>query len=156
VKTFPYWRAVGAAMRWARQQPHIQADSSTIADLAMVTDNRWRSVPNGTRVVARHAPGYDRTDVEVGRKDLDLTFFGVADAAELLRVLAALGLIPAHLAAGSDERYGRCETCGRLARWWDDPLVARWVHVQPGAVTGPAAHRAVVAESNTELNGATA
>jgi hypothetical protein len=38
-------------------------------------------------------------------------------------------LIPAHLADGEDERYGRCVTCGRVARWWNDPLRPCWVHV---------------------------
>jgi hypothetical protein len=45
------------------------------------------------------------------------------------------------------ERYGKCLTCGRLARWWDDELAARWVHIHPWAVTGPAAHRAEVADA---------
>jgi hypothetical protein len=156
VKTFSHWRAVGRAMRWARQQPHIQADSTTIVDLAKVTDNRWRSVPNGTRVVARHAVGYDRTDVEVGRKDLDLTFFGVADAAEVLRVLAALKLIPADIAYAADERYGRCVKCGRLAQWWhDSPFFPRWVHVPPLSAARPGVHRAEVADIPADLAGVT-
>jgi hypothetical protein len=33
------------------------------------------------------------------------------------------------------ERYGKCLKCGRLARWWDDPIRPSWVHVQPWAVT---------------------
>lgn len=149
--TFPNWRNVGLAMRWARQQAHIQADATTMTSIVKVTDNRWRSVPNGTRVMARHAVGYDRTDVEVGRKDLDLTFFGVADAAEVLRVLAALGLIPNEIAYAAEERYGRCAKCDQLVRWSPpsgDLWPGRWFHVhdRDEQFTDYADHLAEVAE----------
>lgn len=53
---------------------------------------------------------------------------------------------PPQISDLTEERYGTCRVCGRKARWWNDKLAPRWVHVKPGAVTGPAAHRAEVAE----------
>jgi hypothetical protein len=58
---------------------------------------------------------------------------------------------PLQIGEPTEELYGTCSVCGRTARWWNDKLAARWVHVQPMAVTGPNAHRAVVAiPSDTE------
>jgi hypothetical protein len=60
---------------------------------------------------------------------------------------------PLDIGIQTEERYGTCSVCGRTVRWWDDrnPWVPRWVHIQPWAVTGPHAHRAVVAiPSDTE------
>jgi hypothetical protein len=51
---------------------------------------------------------------------------------------------PLQIGEPTEERYGKCLKCGRGARWWNDELAARWVHVQPWAVTGPAAHLAEV------------
>jgi hypothetical protein len=147
---FPGWRNVGLAMRAARQQPDVRIDALTVISLAKVTDNRWQWP--GTRVIATHAVGYDRTDVEISRADAKLTFYGVSDAIELLRVLAALGLIPAHLAEQPDERYGRCARCGRLAQWWhDSPFFPRWVHVPPLSAAQPGVHRAEVADIPPDL-----
>jgi hypothetical protein len=67
------------------------------------------------------------------------------ERAELLARLDAAEAAPPVWQDVEGERYGKCLKCGRLARWWDDPLAARWVHVQPWAVTGPAAHPAEVA-----------
>lgn len=56
---------------------------------------------------------------------------------------------PLQISDLTEERYDTCVVCDRTVRWWNDQLAARWVHVQPWAVTGPAAHLAEV-ESNTE------
>ena len=64
---------------------------------------------------------------------------------------------PLQIGEPTEERLGTCAVCGLTVRWWADGdlWAPRWVHTQPWAVTGPRAHRAVVAESNTELNGVT-
>jgi hypothetical protein len=59
-------------------------------------------------------------------------------------VTADLGF-PLQISDLTEERSGTCRVCGRTVRWWNDKLAPRWVHVQPGAVTGPAAHMAEVA-----------
>lgn len=147
------WRNVGRAMRWARQQegvtgPRTVEENTRNWNLVELT---WTH-QDGRSVEISWTKGAPEVWVEVKRKPRPgrpANIAGLVDvdnAATVLRVLAALDLIPDHLANGEDERYGRCVKCGRLARWWDDQLTARWVHVQPGAVTGPAAHMAEVAE----------
>lgn len=54
---------------------------------------------------------------------------------------------PLQISDLTEQRYGICAVCGRTVRWWDDELAARWVHIQPIAVTGPAAHLAGVADA---------
>lgn len=141
MKTFPNWRAVGAAMRWARQQ-HAQVDTLTSDWL---TDTRWRL--GGIDVRVGRTDIAEGNDLRISGDGLDI-WIDQVDVARALRVLAALDLIPAHLADARDERYGRCQKCGRVARWWDDGpgFEPRWVHINPVAVSGPAAHRAEVAE----------
>lgn len=52
---------------------------------------------------------------------------------------------PLRISDLTEERHDTCAVCGRTVRWWNDELAARWVHVKPLAVTGPAAHLAEVA-----------
>jgi hypothetical protein len=68
----------------------------------------------------------------------------IDDAGQVLRVLAALDLIPAHLAYGPDERLAKCKRCDRLAQWWPAEAAspARWVHVKRLAPSDPG-HRPV-------------
>jgi hypothetical protein len=135
MKTFANWRAVGRAMLEARRRGGVVADAKATVGLAVVIENRWRFLDRAviTMVTATHAVGYDRTDVEISRRDVKMTFYAVSDAAELLRVLAALGLIPAHIAYAADERYRRCEICGRVAQWAPPagPFAERWCHLDP-------------------------
>lgn len=71
-------------------------------------------------------------------------------AIDMLRVLAALDLIPAELAEVRDERYGRCETCGEPCTWdsghgtWEP----RWLHLDPFRGQG---HRAEITENNAPI-----
>ncbi|GGN40378.1 hypothetical protein FHR83_007051 [Actinoplanes campanulatus] len=139
MKTFPNWRAVGRAMRWARQQKSVTAprfvldnvrDSTALelawklADGREVEVWRWRSGNGGIDLTVKHKPVHGKPELYAGMD-------GIRDAAEVLRVLAALDLIPADIAYAADERYGRCVRCGLLARWWPAEAEAgeRWVHV---------------------------
>ena len=81
-------------------------------------------------------------EVRAGRGVLEFTasdaYAEIPDALTVLRVLAALGLIPAELA----QQRQRCDICGEDCR-----EVARWEHVKPLMVWrehGP--HPAEVAE----------
>lgn len=141
MKTFPHWRAVGRVMRWARQQDGVTVKPPTRG--AGIRIRVYRD-PMGAIVQTCTSPGSTWLKTYTGR-------VGSADvtpntAAEGLRVLAALDLIPADIAYGPDERYGRCLRCGRRARWWDDPLAARWVHDLRLAWTGDP-HQAEVADA---------
>ena len=142
MRIFSGWRAVGKAMLEARRRKVSHA--AYAGGLAHTTENRWH-LDNVVVSANRLTDHPEKVDVEIRTGDTHVTMWPAPDAATVLRVLAALDLIPAHLAAAEDERYGRCVKCGKLARWWNDRLAARWVHVQPWAVTGPAAHLAEVA-----------
>jgi hypothetical protein len=95
VKTFPGWRAVGRAMRWARQQDGVRQE---IEHAAVARQHRW------------YGPGRDGSIVGVTwggplTHDVDIYVAGGGEhelveptAAQALRVLAAFDLIPAELA----------------------------------------------------------
>ncbi len=143
MQTFANWRNVGRAMLEARRREGVTAPRTAVdnrrgapaveltwerADGLKVELWRLRSGRSGPDLGIRYPDRADGTNLFAGMDSID-------DAGQVLRVLAALDLIPQHFAAAAiaaDERYGRCEVCGRLARLW--------------AVTGPAAHRAEVAE----------
>jgi hypothetical protein len=103
VRIFPGWREVGAVMRWARQQPDIVCDRTLmpfpIYDLPgnEIVDNRWRS---GTH----HVTVTHHVHFTGGGMDLEVHAAGWRSQSEptsaltVLRVLAALDLIPAELA----------------------------------------------------------
>jgi hypothetical protein len=128
VKTFPHWRAVGRAMRWARQQEGVTVEPPT------------RGIPIRTRRYTGPADVVASVTTVSGSTWFK-TFSGVVgsahvhpnNAAEALRVLAALELIRADIAYAADERYGRCEVCGRLAQWVppSGQFAARWCHLNP-------------------------
>lgn len=153
MRIFPNWRAVGRAMLDARRRegvtgPLTAQENSRTWDRTELT---WTH-EDGRSVEIHWTKGHPEVWLDVKRKPQRgrpanmAGLIDIADAATVLRVLAALGLVPNHIAYAADERYGRCEVCGRVARWWNDKLAPRWVHVKPGAVTGPAAHMAEVAE----------
>jgi hypothetical protein len=123
---FPGWRAAGLVMLDARRRGIKRSHDP----------DAW----HGYEWVRDSA---DTVSVHVGQQCsvwVDMSGGGHLEAGEMdavtvLRVLAALDLIPAHLAEGPDERYGRCATCDRVARWWPAEAGAdnRWVHVIGGA-----------------------
>ena len=143
MRIFPGWRAVGRAMLDARRREGV----TVTRDPDAWHGYEWDRDSADTVSVHTGQRGCSLMVDLAGGRHLEA---GGMDAATALRVLAALDLIPDQLAAGPDERYGRCQVCGRVARLWNDFAEPRWVHIQPWAVTGPHAHRAVIAEPNTE------
>ncbi|GIE35937.1 hypothetical protein Ait01nite_089820 [Actinoplanes italicus] len=143
MKAIPCWRAIGAAMRWARQQKDVRRSVIRDDETGRLIEMAWdRDGYTDLVAIAWTPDGGPHLYVNLDdQRHLQAEEF---DAATTLRVLAAMGLIPAHLVELLDERYGRCAKCDRLARWWNDKLAPRWVHAQPWAVTGPAAHMAEV------------
>jgi hypothetical protein len=127
VKTFAHWRVVGAAMRWARQQEGVERCVFTedgIVEQTWMRDEQADEVTLGGLGTLAHSLTIDLAD---GRH-LEAVHLPAVD---ILRVLAALDLIPARLAYAADERYGKCQRCGRLAQWWPAEAEAgeRWTHV---------------------------
>lgn len=134
MRTFPGWRAVGRAMLDARRREGVSVERPKRVGVVIIRTYRG---PADAVVQVKH---YQQAA-------WFKTFSGITgstnvypnSAGEALRVLAALDLIPAHLADGPDERYGRCEVpgCRLLAEWWPVEAEAepRWVHVEPWLVT---------------------
>lgn len=109
MRTFPGWRQAAHLMRWARRQDGVTADT---AQYDLLVDNRWRRA-DGIEVRVGHIRGEAATDLRVNGERLDL-WLDQTDTAGALRVLAALGLIPAELAEVHDERDERCAWCHRF------------------------------------------
>jgi hypothetical protein len=149
VKTFPHWRNVGRAMRWARRQEGLQGPE--IFDRPFGRRYLWGWFSDGQTVSVNVTWGIGFAVKLRGPRSMELDG---RNAAETLRVLAALDLIPADIAYAADERYGRCEVpkCGLLAKWCPAEAGAkgRWVHAEPWLVMGPNAHQPAIAESGTE------
>ncbi|WP_328465472.1 hypothetical protein OHA21_43675 [Actinoplanes sp. NBC_00393] len=143
MKTFPGWRAVGRAMRWARRE---RAIFTLITEGARFEETSWR---RGGAFAVLTATGGDQLDLIVNLAHGGQVDMSDLDAAESLRVLAALDLIPADLAQVRDERYARCTVCGRTVTWapghgmWQ----ARWVHVDQHAWMAGTGHVAEVANA---------
>lgn len=144
MQTFANWRNVGRAMRWARQQEGVIQGPAKF-DQPFGREYVWGWWADGQTVRVHITWGIGYAVVLRGPRLLRIDQ-GV-DPAGTLRVLAALDLIPAEIANAADERYGRCQVCGRMARLWADLDTPRWVRIQPWAVTGPHAHRAEVADA---------
>jgi hypothetical protein len=143
--TFPHWRNVGRAMRWARQQQGVTVEMPT--PKILIRSRVYRG-PDDVIVKVNTLPSSTWFETYTGI--VGSAKVNPNNAAEALRVLAALDLIPADLAYGPDERYGRCVKCDRLAQWWPAEAGAedRWVHVIKGHerfIDYPN-HRAEVAE----------
>jgi hypothetical protein len=99
VKTFPGWREAGRAMRWARNQDGVTFDRTTMRGTwhydrlpSIHVDHRWRG-SDGREVLISHSSILKSVDVSVsdGRNGWETTYND--DAAQILRLLAALGLI---------------------------------------------------------------
>jgi hypothetical protein len=128
---FPHWRAVGRAMLQARRREGVTVErDNKIVGCVLMRYHTYRG-PADALVVVKHFEQSTTFDTYSGVTGSANVYPN--SAAEALRLLAALDLIPAHLAEGPDERYGRCVKCGRLTRRWDDFGTTRWVHVIGGA-----------------------
>lgn len=140
-------------MRWARQQDGIEfvTRKTSYRGEDVAHDVIWR-IPGKAHVSAQRLvgpTGLGRVDVSAEGEHAAAEIGDQATADQVLRVLAALDLIPAEYAEQRDERYGRCEKCGELCRWatghdfWPD----RWVHIHGDAwLSRIDGHRAEVAE----------
>jgi len=122
-RIFPGWREVGRAMRWARQQDGVTFDRTTMRNVwhfdlppSIHVDHRWRG-GDGREVLVSHSSILKSVDVSVGdgRNGWDSTYND--DAAQVLRVLVALDLIPAELAEAPkvEAARSRCRHCGRTS-----------------------------------------
>lgn len=142
------WRNLGRAMLDARRREGVTVQREKMQVGAVLMHVRTYRGPADALVQVKHfqqAVSFETFSGWTGSANVSPN-----SAGEALRVLAALDLIPQHFAAAAiaaDERYGRCQVCGRLARLWADLDTPRWVHIQPWAVTGPHAHRAEVADA---------
>jgi hypothetical protein len=97
------WRAVGQAMRWARQQEGVTVRRMVVDNSWPVTiDLEWKR-PDGHSVLVTWATNREWVDVYAGGPVDDVHMSNCGDAATVLRVLAALDLIPAELAQVHDE-----------------------------------------------------
>jgi hypothetical protein len=142
VKTFSNWRNVGRAMRWARQQEGVIQGPATFGQ-PFGREYVWGWYADGQTVRVHITWGIGYAVTLHGPRLASITQ-GVKPA-QVLRILAALELIPADIAYAADERYGRCVRCGLLAEWWAAEAGAedRWVHAEPWLVTDH--HQAEVA-----------
>jgi hypothetical protein len=136
---FANWRNVGRAMLDARRREGVTAPLTALDnERRRVVILDWRRDGINVRVAWRRG---EQMPIDIGvnfpeRDDETAPFAGmdsIDDAGQALRVLAALDLIPAHLAYAADERYGKCQRCGRLAQWVPQagPFAARWCHLDP-------------------------
>jgi hypothetical protein len=149
VKLFPHWRNVGRAMLEARRREGVTGPLT-----AQENTHNWNLVEltwtheDGRSVEISWRKGEAAVWVDVRRKPrrgLPANMAGLVDiddAATVLRVLAALELIPADIAYAADERYGRCQVCGSLAFWVSepDPWGPGWYHYPPRNPTKPDHH----------------
>jgi hypothetical protein len=106
MKTFTGWREAGRAMMWARHEGNFRDRTSMQGSWrhdrppSIHVEHRWRE-PGGREVMISHSSLVASVDVSVsdGLNSWDSTYND--DAGQVLRVLAALGLIPAKLAVRS-------------------------------------------------------
>lgn len=153
MRTFAYWRAIGRAMRWARKQDDIVYDRLLLDHHdGHIVEHRWKAV-GGTLSVVHFLPGRDGVDVDFTRSTLQFQAYNVEAADEILRMLDALGLIPAELIDGPDEIYGRCARCRGVVQfangkplWFD-----RWVHLDQGAWLRTERHLTQVTAADWDL-----
>jgi hypothetical protein len=95
MRTFPGWREVGRAMRWARQQDGVTVERLRDDETGRIS---WLWHGRNGLITADYFPASDpaETTIETGDTYIDRARF--EDGATALRVLAALDLIPAELA----------------------------------------------------------
>lgn len=133
MKPFPNWRNVGRAMLDARRRKNVRSVVTTISGVFAkdLIEHCWDTA--SVTVTAQHVPGGSAVDLRVTKTDVEFKAWGVTDPAEVLRVLAALDLVPADIAYAADERYGRCQVCGELAQWVppSGQFAGRWCHLNP-------------------------
>jgi hypothetical protein len=102
MKTFVGWREVGRAMRWARAERLFRDRTSMDSHMgpgktAVSVDHRWRD-DYGREVMVSHNSMLVSVDVSIGIDGNEWETTYNDDTAQVLRVLAALYLIPAELA----------------------------------------------------------
>lgn len=126
MNTFPGWRSVGRAMRLARRQDGVTVSRE---DNGTWITHTWRYGDRADHVELGGA-GTLAYSLTVDLADGRYLEASRLPAAEILRVLAALGLLPREIAEMRDERYGRCEKCGERCVWVPaaEPFEPRWVH----------------------------
>jgi hypothetical protein len=128
MRIFPGWRSVGRAMLEARRREGVTVERPK--RVGMVSIRTYRGPADAVvQVKHYHQAAWFKTFSGItGATSVDPNH-----AAEALRVLAALDLIPADIAYAADERYGKCTRCGRLAQWVPQagPFAARWCHLDP-------------------------
>jgi hypothetical protein len=104
------WRAAARAMRWARRQPGITADSLKFGAL---TDNRWRGNGYDVRIGRSALQGVAQLRISAPSVDV---WINAIDTAEALRMLAALQLIPDELTMEVPRQrvchIAVCDDCG--------------------------------------------
>lgn len=145
LRAFPGWRAAGLAMVWARRQGAVVKRKALELDPGNLTDHSWSL--NHAALTVSGMSWREPTEVVIDAGAVHIEMDS-ADVATVLRLLAALNLIPAELAEPS-ERYGRCVTCGQLCRWDEghDLWTPRWLHCDPVEVWATSTqHLAEVAE----------
>lgn len=142
MRIFIGWRAVGAAMLEARRRQGVRP-VVTSGGLADTTESRWYL--GGVMVSANRLTEWpERVDVEIRVGDTvqqvtHVTMWPAPNADTVLRVLAALKLIPAEIAYADDERYGRCKHCkGVVRRVANEGWPVRWNHSWLGGWEKPA------------------
>lgn len=126
MRTFAGWRAVGRAMLDARRREGV----TVTHDPDAWHGHEW--VRNSADTVSVHT-GQRGCSVTVDLAGGRHVESGGMDAATVLRVLAALDLVPADIAYAADERYGRCQVCRELAQWVppSGQFAGRWCHLDP-------------------------
>jgi hypothetical protein len=141
VRTYPHWRAVGRALMAARKKVGKDGFERTWDERGGEWLFTWSH--ENTLVTLSFEPGDDTYRLGVDTDGMWLTDGYFGGAQDTLRVLAALGLVDNGIAYAADQRYRKCTRCDRLARWWEDQMGPRWVHVTPPV--GKLAHPVEVA-----------
>jgi hypothetical protein len=113
VITFPGWRDAGAAMRWARRQPHIQSGTRKYGPQTARTtvDNWWDN--QKAAVAITHVTGSHATSVDISANRLGTEIVG-GNAQQIIDTLAALGLLPTSMS--SAYHTGRLHARAELTR----------------------------------------
>ncbi len=128
MKLIPNWRNVGRAMLDARRREGVTVERPKRVGMVLIRAYRG---PQDAVVQVKHyhqSAWFKTYSGVTGATSVDPN-----SAAEALRVLAALDLIPADIAYAADERYGRCVQCDELAQWVpaEGQFAARWCHRDP-------------------------
>lgn len=98
MNTFPSWRDVGQAMRWARKQHgaalyhHVRSH-----DFHKVRANEW--AVGDVHAIVEHSPGWSAVNMTVSGPDVHLEM-NSDDVRSILSVLASVELLPVTFSSG--------------------------------------------------------